>query len=110
MELEPVNELEDVPIDQNDPSKIIKIGWNINKKLQEELIRFIEHLLDVFAWTHANMVGIDPTVICRAVNIDPNVFLIRQKRILLDQELYNALHEEVKKLKDNGFIKEIYYP
>lgn len=55
------------------------------------------------------MVGIYPAIISHALNIDPDVHLVRQKCRTLDEESDNALHEEVKKLKENGFIRKVYY-
>ena len=54
--------------------------------------------MDVFAWTHSDMEGIDPSVISHGLNIDPSRKLVGQKRQAMDTERYQALKEEVDKL------------
>ena len=62
---------------------------------------------DVFAWSHKDMVGISPSVISHVLNVDKNYPPLQQKRRLLDKDLSQALKEEVERLKENGFIKEV---
>ena len=64
----------------------------------------------MFAWTHSDMEGIDPSVMSHRLNVDPNRKPVRQKRLAMDTERYQALKEEVDKLLSNGFIKESFYP
>lgn len=65
---------------------------------------------DVFTWSHADMCGISPEVICHALNIKPGAIPVRQKRRAMNPEKYKAHKEKVRKLLDNGFIKEAHYP
>lgn len=69
---------------------------------------FLLDNLDVFAWKHADIVGIDPKVRCHHFNLDPK-FTSHKKRRALNLERYEALKEEVQKLEDNGFIREVIY-
>ena len=69
------------------------------------LISFLKHNQDVFAWPHKYMVGISPTVISHALNIDKNNFKpVQQKMRLLDKERSKVLKEEVERLKVVWFI------
>ena len=74
------------------------------------MIKFLKDNLDVFAWSHEDMVGVDPSVMCHHLNISPEARPVRQKRRALDPTRYAALKEEVDKLKANGFIRESFYP
>ena len=65
---------------------------------------------DVFAWSHKDMVGIEPNISCHHLNIDSHFSPIQQKRRLLDKKISRALKEEVEKLRENRFIQEAYYP
>ena len=55
-----VKELVNVQVNPNEPSRVIKIGKGLNKELAQQLIEFLCHNQDVFAWTHADMIGIHP--------------------------------------------------
>ena len=57
-------------MDPNEPSQVVKIGKNLKKELIKQLVEFLKKNLDVFAWTHVNMVGIHSDFICHRLNID----------------------------------------
>ena len=65
---------------------------------------------DVFAWSHSDMKGIDPELMCHRLNIDPWVPTQRQNRRPLDLERAQALKDEVDKLIRVGFSREAKYP
>ena len=56
------------------------------------------------------MVGISPSIISHALNIDPKYPPKQQKRRPMDDERKKALKEEVDRLKENKFIRDAYYP
>ena len=66
--------------------------------------------LDVFAWMHDDMVGIDPKVMSHRLNINPIYKPKRQKRRPMNAKRYSALKEKVDKLMKNDFICEVHYP
>ena len=66
----PVKELVDVQVDPNEPSRVIKISKGLNKELAQELIEFLRYNQDMFAWMHADMIGIHPEIMCHRLNID----------------------------------------
>lgn len=59
---------------------------------------------------NSDMVGIDPKVSFQHLNIDPKFTPHRQKRRALNPKHYEALKDEVQKLKDNGFTRKAIYP
>ena len=70
----------------------------------------LHHNRDVFPWSHSNIKGIDPKLMCHSLNIDPRVSTRRQKRRPFDTERTQALKDEVDKLIRVGFIREAKYP
>ena len=56
------------------------------------------------------MPGINPSVIVHRLNVNPVSSPIRQRKRVLAQERDKAIAEEVRKLLEVGFIREIYYP
>ncbi|XP_074346814.1 uncharacterized protein LOC141685617 [Apium graveolens] len=80
------------------------------QKLREVLSIFLLANLDVFAWRHSDMVGIDSEVMCHRLNIDPKHKGIRQKCRAISRERVVVLAEEVDRLLDVGLIRESFYP
>ena len=65
---------------------------------------------DVFAWSHEDLPGIDPLVIIHRLNVNLAYSPIRQKKRVFTQERDKAIAEEVRKLLEAYFIREVYYP
>ncbi|KAL2453212.1 Uncharacterized protein Adt_49288 [Abeliophyllum distichum] len=90
-----VEKLESFLIDPNNPTRKLQLGKDLLEEPKETLKRFIRENLDVFAWKHDDMIGIDPKVSCHHLNIDPKFPSHKQKRRPLNPEKYKALKEEV---------------
>ena len=102
--------LVDLPVDDKEPSKVLKIGKNSFKETQKAISKFLKQNLDVFAWTHSGMEGIDSNVMSHRLNIDLSRRPVRHKIQAMDAECYQALKEEVDKLLSCDFIKDSFYP
>ena len=107
---EPAEALEDIPLDEDDPEKSTRIGADLEGKIKKGLIRFLRKNIDVFAWSHEDMPGIDPSVITHHLNVHPSSKPVRQKKKVFTPERDNAIKEEVQKLTLAKFIWEVYYP
>ncbi|XP_074322981.1 uncharacterized protein LOC141659938 [Apium graveolens] len=99
-----------IPVDKGDPNKVLKVGSQLDDEMRGSLTRFLIVNLDVFVWSHSNMVGIDPEVMCHRLNIFPNYTGIRQKCRPVSGERAIVLKEEVDRLLEVGLIKESFYP
>ncbi|MFX5245181.1 hypothetical protein ABTD35_20490, partial [Acinetobacter baumannii] len=66
--------------------------------------------MDVFAWSHADLEGIDPDVATHRLNVDPGYKPVRQKLRGASTERAQAMDNEVKKLLENGAVREVAYP
>ena len=107
---EPTEALEDIPLDEDDPGKSTRIGADLEGKIKKGLICFLRKNIDVFAWSHEDMPGIDPNVITHHLNVHPSSKPVRQKNRVFAPERDNAIKEEVQKLTLAKFIREVYYP
>ena len=107
---EPTEALEDIPLDKDDPGKSTRIGVDLEAKIKNGLIRFLRENIVVFAWSHEDMLGIDPSVITYRLNVYPSSKPVRQKKRVFAPERDNAIKEEVQKLTLAKFIREVYYP
>uniref|UniRef100_A0A803NKJ9 Uncharacterized protein n=1 Tax=Cannabis sativa TaxID=3483 RepID=A0A803NKJ9_CANSA len=106
----PIKKLKELFLKKSGPTKVVKIGTNVMKVLSEMFMAYLKRNEDIFAWSHEDMIMIDPQVICNAFNIDKvNFKPIQQKHRLLDKEHSKALKEEVERLQENNFIREDFY-
>ena len=66
----PVEELESINFDDQHPERTVHIGLSLPGSLQNQLISFLKEHKDVFAWSHEDMPGIDPSIIVHRLNVD----------------------------------------
>ena len=78
--------------------------------IKEQLISFLQENADCFAWTHEDMVGIDPNVISHKLNVDSTFKPIKQKRRKFAPERKKVINDEVENLLKTGKIREVKYP
>ena len=71
---------------------------------------FLKENQDIFAWSHKDMPGIDPSVMVHKLNVSPTFPPIHQKKQVFAQEWDRAIVEEVRKLQEVDLIREVYYP
>ena len=77
--------------------------------VRQALTTFLRDNQDVFARSHEDMLGIDPLIIVHKLNLSPLFSLIWQKKWVFAQEQDKAIAEEVRKLLEADFIREVYY-
>ena len=107
-QLEPSEELEPVPLDDN-PEHLAYIGSKLAKDLRSLLTHFLRQNKDVFAWKQADMGGIDLAIITHRLNVSPSFKPVKQKRRILAPEKKKAINKEVGKLLQAGEIREVEY-
>ena len=75
--VEPIEVLEDIPLDENNLEKYIRVGASMERKTKQNLVQFLKKSIDVFAWGHEDMPGIDPSVITHRLNVYSSSKLVR---------------------------------
>ena len=80
-----------------------------SQPIRQALAAFLKMNQDVFAWSHEEMPGIDPSIIVHRLNVNPASSPIRQKKRVFAQERDKAIAKEVRKLLEASFIQEVYY-
>ena len=109
MTTEPVEKLEEVFLDDSNHERTTKIGTLTSPVIRQELTAFLRSNRDVFAWTYEDMLEIDPSVIVHRLNVSPSFPPIRQKKRVFALERDQAIAEEVRKLQEASFKREVYY-
>ncbi|GKV50077.1 hypothetical protein SLEP1_g56793 [Rubroshorea leprosula] len=105
----PVEDVEEVQIDDRDPSRKTQIGTKLNPEERAELIAFLQANKDVFAWTSADMPGIPTSVFQHKLSTNPLKKPVAQKRRLFGGERLQVIKEEVEKLLQAGFVRRVDY-
>ena len=106
---EPVERLEEILLDDSKLDRTAKIGTLTSSTIRQALITFLKHNWDVFAWSHEDMPGIDPSIMVYRLNVSPFFPFIRKKKWVFAPEQDQAIVEEVYKLQEANFIREVYY-
>ena len=105
-----VEKFEEVFLDDLNHERTTKIGTLASPTIRQELTAFLRSNRDIFAWTHEDMPRIDPSIIVHRLNVSPSFPPIRQKKRVFAPERDQAIAEEVRKLQEASFIREVYYP
>ena len=110
MATELVEKLEEILPDDSKLDRITKIGTLANPAVHQVLTTFLRSNRDVFAWSHEDMLGIDSSIMVHRLNVSPSFPPIRQKKRVFAPERDQAIAEEIRKLQEASFIREVYYP
>ena len=65
---------------EEDATEVTKVGAGLDSILKEKIIEFLKQNLDIFTWTHEDMLGRDNKVIEHKLNVDPTRHPVQQKR------------------------------
>jgi len=74
--------------------KVFRLGRLLSQEEQDEVAIVISHHLDAFAWTAADMPGIDPDFLCHHLIIDTKVRPVRQRKRKFNEERRLVVKEE----------------
>ena len=78
--MEPIEKLKEVFLDNSNHERKTKIGTLANPAVRQALTTFLKSNQDVFAWSHEDMPGIDPSIMVHRLNVSPFFPPIRQKK------------------------------
>ena len=108
--VKPSEKLDTIKLEDKHPVRTTRIGASLPPRMKESLIQFLKSNKDVLAWSHEDMPGINPSIICHKLNVNPSLRPVKQKRRVFALERNNAIMEEVHKLLTVNFIREVFYP
>ena len=75
-----VEALKTVELVDGELTKTIRVGTNLSTKMKKKLVQFLKDNLDVFAWSHEDMLGISIKIIQHKLNVDPEKKPVQQRR------------------------------
>ena len=94
----------------DDQERFFQVGFQLPLQEKEGLIGFLRKNVDVFAWDTYDALGIDPNFICHQLNVNLLATSKKQPPWHPSKEHIDAVKDEVRKLKQVGAIKEVFYP
>ena len=105
----PESEVEEVKIYENENKQVICIRADLSPRDKNMLVNLIKQYKEIFAWSPIDMPRIDVEITCHKLSIDPNIKPIQRKKRNHGVEWQKAIKEEVTKLLDAGFIREVHH-
>nr|KYP68742.1 Transposon Ty3-G Gag-Pol polyprotein [Cajanus cajan] len=93
----------------NTATQCTRIGQCMDPDIQGKIMALLTHNADLFAWTSADMPGIDPNFICHKLAIYKEAKPVSQRQRKLGGERHEAVKLETQKFLDARFIREIKY-
>ncbi|XP_056685557.1 uncharacterized protein [Spinacia oleracea] len=103
-------EMEDISLEEGGDPPGIRIGTDLGSDLKIMIVNLLRDYKDIFAFSAEDMPGIDPKTVTHKLNVLKGSKPIKQRLRNYSAEKSNAVAEEVKKLKDAGFIEPCKYP
>ncbi|XP_073315789.1 uncharacterized protein [Primulina huaijiensis] len=90
--------------------KMLRIARDLDLRVREELIAFLQANLSVFAWSAKELTGTAPDVAEHRLNILPNARPVKQKKRHFGPEKDKVIQKEVGELLEAGHIREVQFP
>ncbi|KAH9313460.1 hypothetical protein KI387_044579, partial [Taxus chinensis] len=94
---------------EEDPH-IVKIGQSLNTSEQAAFTTFLHARNQAFAWSYADMLGIDPTIAVHNITLNPDSKPVKQKLRKMHPRIALLVKEELQRLLSVSFIFPIDYP
>ena len=103
-----VDPLETLALDE--PKKFTYVSTLLSNEEKEQLRCVLLGIVDVFAWSHSDMAGIDPTLAAHKLNVIAMAKPVRQKIRRFHLDRHQIIQTKVDNLLSAGFIIEAKYP
>ena len=88
-----VERLEKILLDDSRNERTTRFGTLANSAIRQALATFLRENRDVFAWSHEDMLGIDPSVMVHKLNVSPSFTPICQKKRVFAPERDQSIAE-----------------
>ncbi|VFQ78636.1 unnamed protein product [Cuscuta campestris] len=93
--LEPEAETVEIELHPGDSSRMVRIGANLPEDLKAQITRVLQEYAGIFAWSVADMPGIDRSVICHRLAVREGSRPVRQKKRYLASDRREFVKKEV---------------
>ncbi|CAL0328659.1 unnamed protein product [Lupinus luteus] len=91
------------------PGQVVYLGRTLPAEQRLKLETSLRENRDLFAWSAADMPGIDPSVICHKLTTNPGAKPVAQRRRKMGADRIKEVASKVAELLEAGFFREITY-
>ena len=108
---EPANEkLEVINLGNKQEKKELKIGTLVTTEERNRLVSLLHEYADVFAWTYADMPGLDTDIVVHKIPLIEGSKPVKQKTRRMRPDMLLKVKSEIQKQWDAGFLDVVQYP
>ncbi|VFQ94347.1 unnamed protein product [Cuscuta campestris] len=104
--VEVAGDIEEVQLEPGTPGRFVRIGKGLGAELRSRVISVLRRFRRVFAWSPADMPGLDHKIAVHRLNVLPDARAVKQKRRHLSQERRDFVKKEVATLQSIVHIRE----
>ncbi|GJS36577.1 reverse transcriptase domain-containing protein [Tanacetum coccineum] len=101
---------EEVLVNPSFPDQLVTIGGGMSETCRDQLRCLLKDNMSVFAWESSDMTGVPRRVIEHALNINPSLDPVCQKRRTFSMEKSRVVTEEVAEWVKSCIVRSMKYP
>ncbi|GJS50812.1 reverse transcriptase domain-containing protein [Tanacetum coccineum] len=101
---------EQIIVNPSFPDQMVTIGGRLSKDCKDQLKTLLKGSMEVFAWEPADMTGVPRKIIEHALNVNPSLDPVCQKRRTFSPEKSEAVTKEVTEWIKAGIVRPVKYP
>ncbi|XP_027109234.1 uncharacterized protein [Coffea arabica] len=105
-----VNVLKEINFGTSDDSRPIYINSCMTPEEEKEYVDLLLEFRDVFAWNYSEMLGLDPRITVHNLSVKRGTKPVKQTQRRFRPELIPLTENEINRLIETGFIREVKYP
>ncbi|XP_071904292.1 uncharacterized protein [Coffea arabica] len=105
-----VDELKEINLGTSDDPRPIYISSCMTPEEEKEYVELLLEFRDVFAWNYSEMPGLDPRVAVHNLSVKRGTKPVKQTQRRFRPELIPLIENEINRLIEAGFIREVKYP
>ncbi|PKI35767.1 hypothetical protein CRG98_043842, partial [Punica granatum] len=101
---------EEINVGTEEEPRVLKIGTSLDPTQRVRMIDFLTRYQEVFAWSYADMPGLDPSIVKHFLPLDTDKFLPKRQQLRRQRaSLLLRIKEEVVKQITAGFLEVCNY-
>nr|XP_027086548.1 uncharacterized protein LOC113708287 [Coffea arabica] len=105
-----VDALKEINLGTSDDPRPIYISSCMTPEEEKEYVDLLLEFKDVFAWNYSEMPGLDPRVAVHNLSVQRGTKPIKQTQRHFRPELIPLIENEINRLIESGFIRNVKYP
>ena len=99
--------MEEVDLGEEGEGKQVRVSAELEIQFKEQLVQLLKEYRDVFAWSYADMEGINPKFYQHKINLKEGIVQVKQQRYRMNPNSAKQVKEEIDRLLRVGFIYPI---